>query len=123
MPTTSGIFNTITRASGCLHRVHVSQNAGTRSLEQKGMSPVDLAGDVPARLAGSLPIGWIYPVAQRAEPANWQYQEVPDSSIYMPLIRAVRHIAGSFGELPIASRFICIFKSYMFLNYIERLHI
>ena len=87
------------------------------------MPPVDLAGDGPSGQAGFLPIGWNHHVVRHTEPADWRYQEVPDSSIYMPLIRAVRHIAGSFGELPIASRFICIFKSYMFLNYIERLHI
>jgi hypothetical protein len=87
------------------------------------MPPVDLAGDGPSGQAGFLPIGWNHHVVRHTEPADWRYQEVPDSSIYLPLMRAVGHIAGSFAELPNAARFIRTYPRIYSKKEIGRMHI
>src|SRR5665213_4336557 len=119
MPAALGTFNTITRASGCLHRIPVSQNSGKREarrIRQIGTPPVDLAGDRPASQAGLLPAGWNHPVVRVAETADSRYQELPISSLYRRVMRGMRQIAGGFAGLLNTVCFLCSFQPHYAKN-------
>jgi len=126
MPTALGTFNTLTRASGCLHRIPVSQNSGNREarwLRRMGTPRVDLAGDGPASQAGPLPASWNYLVVWVAETAHSQYQELPIATLYRRVMRGMWHISGGFADLPSVVCFLFSFQTYYAKNQNVERHI
>jgi hypothetical protein len=126
VPSISGNFTTMTRASGCRHRIPISESSGNHkahSLKETEMTPVEQAGDGPTTRVGLLTTGWNHAVAGRTETGILWHQGVPDSSLYDPLMLVMRRIAGSFALLLAAAQILCSFPGNYFYSFPEGMHI
>ena len=113
VPTVPGNFATLSRPSGCLHRIevsHIARHFGVRSLKQTGMPPVELAGDAPSKKARAPQIGCDDAVVRYENDADGSCEKAPGFSLYLQLLRIWSEFAGSFAELPTAARFIRNFE-------------
>jgi len=111
--TVPGNFATLSRLSGCLHRIevsHIARHLGVCSLKQTGIPPVELAGDAPSKKARAPQIGCDGGAVRYENDANGSCQKASGSSLYLQPLRVWGEFAGSFVELPIAARFIRIFE-------------
>ncbi len=126
VPTVPGNFATLSRPSGCLHRIevsHIARHLGVRSLKQTGMPPVDLAGDAPSKKTGAPLHGCDGAVVRYENDADGSCQKASGSSLYLRLLRVWSEFAGSFAELLIAARFIYTFDMILQEKNNEEMHI
>ena len=126
VPTVPGNFATLSRPSGCLHRIevsHIARHLGVRSLKQIGMPPVESAGVTPSKKTGTQQLGCDDAVARYENDADGSCQKASGSSLYLQLLREWRKFAGSFTELLIAAHFICTFDMLLQEKNNEEMHI
>lgn len=124
--TVPGNFTTLSRLSGCLHRIevsHIARHLGVRSLKQTGMPPVELAGDAPSKKTGAPLLGCDCGAVRYENDADGSCEKAPVFSLYLQPLRVWGEFTGSFGELPIAARFICVCEMYFLLLGNRRMHI
>ena len=113
VPTVPGNFATLSRPSGCLHRIevsHIARHLGVRSLKQIGMPPVESAGDTPSKKTGAPLLGCDCGAVRYENDADGSCKKAPGSSLYLPLLRIWSEFAVRFAELPTAARSIRIFE-------------
>lgn len=106
-------FATLSRPSGCLHRIevsHIARHLGVRSLKQAGMPAVELVGDTPSKKAGAPLLGCDGGALRYENDADGSCQKASGSSLYLQLLRIWCEFAGRFAELPTAARFIRNFE-------------
>jgi len=126
VPTVPGNFATLSRPSGCLHRIevsHIARHFGVRSLKQTGIPPVELAGDAPSKKTGVPLLGCDCAVVRYENDANGLCQKASGSSLYLQLLRIWSEFALSFAELLIAAHFICTFDMLLQEKNNEEMHI
>jgi hypothetical protein len=124
--TVPGNFATLSRLSGCLHRIevsHIARHLGVCSLKQTGIPPVELAGDAPSKKTGVPLLGCDCAVVRYENDANGLCQKASGSSLYLQLLRIWSEFALSFAELLIAAHFICVFEMYFLLLGNRGMHI
>ena len=124
--TVPGNFATLSRLSGCLHRIevsHIARHLGVRSLKQAGMPPVELVGDTPSKKAGAPLLGCDGGAVRYENDADGSCQKASGSSLYLQLLRIWSEFALSFAELLIAAHFICVFEMYFLLLGNRGMHI
>ena len=111
--TVPGNFATLSRLSGCLHRIevsHIARHLGVCSLKQTGIPPVELAGDAPSKKARAPQIGCGGGAVRYENDANGSCKKAPGFSLYLQLLRIWSEFAVRFAELPTAARSIRIFE-------------
>ena len=126
VPTVPGNFATLSRPSGCLHRIevsHIARHLGVRSLKQIGMPPVESAGVTPSKKTGTQQLGCDDAVARYENDADGSCQKASGSSLYLQLLRIWSEFGLSFAELLIAAHFICVFEMYFLLLGNRGMHI
>jgi hypothetical protein len=119
-------FATLSRLSGCLHRIevsHIARHLGVCSLKQTGMPPVELAGDAPSKKARAPQIGCDDAVVRYENDADGSCEKAPGFSLYLQLLRIWSEFALSFAELLIAAHFICTFDMLLQEKNNEEMHI
>ena len=124
--TVPGNFATLSRLSGCLHRIevsHIARHLGVCSLKQTGIPPVELAGDAPSKKARAPQIGCGGGAVRYENDANGSCKKAPGFSLYLQLLRIWSEFALSFAELLIAAHFICTFDMLLQEKNNEEMHI
>jgi hypothetical protein len=126
VPTIPENFATLSRPNGCLHRIevsHIARHLGVCSLKQTGMPLVELAGDTPSKKTGAPLHGCDRGGVRCENDADGSCEKAPVFSLYLQPLRVWGEFTGSFGELPIAARFICVCEMYFLLLGNRRMHI
>ena len=126
VPTVPGNFATLSRPSGCMHRIevsHIARHLGVRSLKQTGMPPVELAGDATSKKTGASQPGCDCGAVRYENDADGSCKKAPGFSLYLQLLRIWSEFTGRFAELLIAAHFICVFEVYFLLLGNRGMHI
>ena len=119
-------FATLSRLSGCLHRIevsHIARHLGVCSLKQTGIPPVELAGDAPSKKARAPQIGCDGGAVRYENDANGSCQKASGSSLYLQLLRVWSDFVRRFAQLLIAAHFICTFDLNLQEKNNEEMHI
>ncbi len=90
VPTVPGNFATLSRLSGCLHRIevsHIARHLGVRSLKQMEMPPVEMDGDAPHKKAGAPLLGCDGGAVRYENDADGSCQKASGSSLYLQTLR------------------------------------
>ena len=124
--TVPGNFATLSRLSGCLHRIevsHIARHLGVCSWKQTGIPPVELAGDAPSKKTGVPLLGCDCAVVRYENDANGSCQKASGSSLYLQLLRVWSDFVRRFAQLLIAAHFICTFDLNLQEKNNEEMHI
>jgi hypothetical protein len=110
MPTTPEKFTIVPGADFCMPgpwELGKAGNPRVHSMNSTSMVPVESSGALQGQRLKAT--GWDALTLFKTAVVR-DCQQVPSSSLYFRKVRGLRQSAGSFAELPIDSRFICILE-------------